>query len=381
MDVGLDIETPFNAIDVDKAAQIAATKSLSSYLRHPLADDCVIGHSGINIGDMDGDGAGGANDYNCHIALGMNVGIEIGVEVGGSKMYEKPCQDSSFTFVDLHSASLQDPLQHQHYNYAHDQNFYGYANNHTYTQPYNYPHTPYAYDYTHYDTFYDRSTPSDEYITAMSSNGFVNPQLDVKPLTAGCIPVVTFDPVGDEPSTHLVVSPGPPNSYSARGESSKPLVSFAPPGDPYACPDGKSLGDNGAIVEKEKTTTPATARDIESYTTKMVPSNARRKRNLSRHSASMSSLRSGDLSSFRQVLPYEPRRSRCDLDIDDTILTPVTLRPRRTHIGCSTIKYNRITVNEDIGRTYFCDFEGNDICSGGVEYARMGTVPDTRGLS
>ena len=108
---------------------------------------------------------------------------------------------------------------------------------------------------------------------------------------------------------------------------------------------------------------------------KISPSSSRRKRALTRHSSSMSSLQNGDLLSgaklFRPVVAYEPRRSRCDLDIDDTILTPVTLRPRRTHVGCSTIKYNRTNYASsssselqgseiicDASRTYFCDFEG-----------------------
>jgi len=44
------------------------------------------------------------------------------------------------------------------------------------------------------------------------------------------------------------------------------------------------------------------------------------------------------------------------------VLTPVTRRPRRTHPGCTTIKYNRKNNNSmaelDRRRVHFCDFPG-----------------------
>lgn len=41
------------------------------------------------------------------------------------------------------------------------------------------------------------------------------------------------------------------------------------------------------------------------------------------------------------------------------VLTPVTRRPRRTHRGCTTIKYNRKNASEvDRRRVHFCDFPG-----------------------
>ena len=47
-----------------------------------------------------------------------------------------------------------------------------------------------------------------------------------------------------------------------------------------------------------------------------------------------------------------------NLDVD-VQLTPVTLRPRKTHPGCSTIKYNRPS-NPDLvkRRIHFCNFVG-----------------------
>jgi hypothetical protein len=56
-----------------------------------------------------------------------------------------------------------------------------------------------------------------------------------------------------------------------------------------------------------------------------------------------------------------PRRSQSDIISPefDVPLTPVTHRPRKTHPGCSTIKYNRRN-NPDLDkrRIHFCDFMG-----------------------
>jgi len=44
------------------------------------------------------------------------------------------------------------------------------------------------------------------------------------------------------------------------------------------------------------------------------------------------------------------------------VLTPVTRRPRRTHPGCTTIKYNRKNNPElDRRRVHFCDFPGKSV--------------------
>ena len=47
------------------------------------------------------------------------------------------------------------------------------------------------------------------------------------------------------------------------------------------------------------------------------------------------------------------------IDLDDVQLTPVTQRPRKTHPGCSTIKYNRPS-NPDLSkrRIHFCNYMG-----------------------
>jgi len=48
-----------------------------------------------------------------------------------------------------------------------------------------------------------------------------------------------------------------------------------------------------------------------------------------------------------------------DSDDVDVPLTPVTRRPRLTHPGCTTIKYNRRTNPElERRRTHFCHFAG-----------------------
>ena len=48
-----------------------------------------------------------------------------------------------------------------------------------------------------------------------------------------------------------------------------------------------------------------------------------------------------------------------DNDNIDVPLTPVTRRPRLTHPGCTTIKYNRRTNPElERRRTHFCHFAG-----------------------
>jgi len=51
--------------------------------------------------------------------------------------------------------------------------------------------------------------------------------------------------------------------------------------------------------------------------------------------------------------------SATDSDHIDVPLTPVTRRPRLTHPGCTTIKYNRRTNPElERRRTHFCHFAG-----------------------
>lgn len=57
----------------------------------------------------------------------------------------------------------------------------------------------------------------------------------------------------------------------------------------------------------------------------------------------------------------------------DVPLTPVTGRPRATHPGCTTIKYNRRANPElDKRRTHFCNYPGKQTAVGKARWALQG---------
>lgn len=59
----------------------------------------------------------------------------------------------------------------------------------------------------------------------------------------------------------------------------------------------------------------------------------------------------------------------------DVPLTPVTGRPRATHPGCTTIKYNRRANPElDKRRTHFCNYPGKQTAIGKARLALQGEV-------